>query len=85
MPRGRPRKETKEVPKIADSFKGVDMTGIFSMFDKEDVRRRKRLIDWVTFYRRNMEMFVQHYLKIKLFPYQKIFIHFLPCLITCAI
>lgn len=72
MPRGRPR---KEVPKIADSFKGVDMTGIFSMFDKEDVRRRKRLIDWVTFYRRNMEMFVQHYLKIKLFPYQKIFIH----------
>ena len=75
MARGRPRKETKEVPKIADSFKGVDMTGIFSMFDKEDVRRRKRLIDWVTFYRRNMEMFVQHYLKIKLFPYQKIFIH----------
>lgn len=75
MPRGRPRKETKEVPKIADSFKGVDMAGIFSMFDKEDVRRRKRLIDWVTFYRRNMEMFVQHYLKIKLFPYQKIFIH----------
>lgn len=75
MARGRQKKETKEAPKIADSFKGVDMAGIFSMFDKEDVRRRKRLIDWVTFYRRNMEMFVQHYLKIKLFPYQKIFIH----------
>lgn len=69
--RGRPKK----YPKIVDAFKGVDMQGTFSMFDKEDLRRKKRLIDWVTFYRRNLEMFVQHYLKIKLFPYQKILLH----------
>lgn len=69
--KGRPKKH----PKIADAFRDVDMDGMFSMFDKEDMRRRKRLIDWVTFYRRNLEMFVQHYLKIKLFPYQKIFLH----------
>ena len=67
---GRPKKFIK----IADTFKDLDMSGSFSMFDKEDMRRRKRLIDWVTFYRRNLEMFVQHYLKIKLFPYQKIFL-----------
>jgi hypothetical protein len=37
--------------------------------------RRDRLIDWITFYRRNMHRFVQHYLGIKLHPYQIIWIY----------
>lgn len=71
MPRGRPPKQRK----IADLFANLNMEERFSVFDKEDNRRKKRLIDWITFYRRNLEFFVQHYLKIKLFPYQKIILH----------
>ena len=69
--RGRPPKQRK----IADLFATLDGDEHFSVFDKEDLRRKKRLMDWVTFYRRNLEFFVQHYLKIKLFPYQKIILH----------
>ena len=70
--RGRPKKRTK----IIDMFKDVEGSSTsFSMFDKEDIRRKKRLMDWITLYRRNLEIFVQHFLKIKLYPYQKIFLH----------
>lgn len=34
-----------------------------------------RTLDWITFYRRNEELFVEHYLGLHLFPYQQILIH----------
>jgi hypothetical protein len=40
-----------------------------------DEKRRDRLKDWITFYRRNMQYFVKHYLDIKLHFYQSIWIY----------
>lgn len=37
--------------------------------------RRKQLIDWITFYRRNIQLFVSHYFGIKLYPYQKLWLY----------
>lgn len=37
--------------------------------------RRKKLIDWITFYRRNLHRFVEHYMGIKLYFYQRIWIY----------
>ncbi|MFZ2992507.1 MAG: hypothetical protein WA061_02215 [Microgenomates group bacterium] len=37
--------------------------------------KRKRLIRWAIFYRRNTHRFVEHYLGIKLYPYQKLWIY----------
>ena len=66
----------KDSIKVAKTFQSeVPENEVFSMYDKNSVRRRNRLIDWITLYRRNLELFVQHYLKIKLHPYQKIFLH----------
>lgn len=38
---------------------------------------KNRLIDWVTFYRRNIHRFIQHYFGIKLYLYQIIWIYFM--------
>lgn len=37
--------------------------------------RRERLIDWITFYRKNVHRFIEHYLQIKLHPYQIIWVY----------
>ena len=37
--------------------------------------KRNNLIDWVTFYRRNVHRFIEHYLGIKLHPYQIIWVY----------
>src|SRR3990172_13104355 len=37
--------------------------------------RKKRLIDYVTFYRRNVQLFVEHYFNIKLYPYQRLWLY----------
>lgn len=37
--------------------------------------RRKRIIDWVTFYRRNMHRFIEHYFGITLYPYQVLWLY----------
>lgn len=44
---------------------------------KEDIDKKfeDRIIDWTTFYRRNLHRFVEHYLGIKLHFYQKIMIY----------
>ena len=38
-------------------------------------KTRERRIDWITYYRRNVHRFVEHYLQIKLYPYQIIWIY----------
>lgn len=40
-----------------------------------DEKRRNNLIDWATFYRRNIHHFVDHYFGIKLHFYQKIWLY----------
>ena len=42
-----------------------------------DEQRRKNLIDWITFYRRNVHRFVEHYFGIKLYFYQRIWLYFM--------
>jgi len=37
----------------------------------------KRKIDWITFYRRNIHIFIQHYFKIYLYPYQILWIDYI--------
>ena len=37
--------------------------------------QRNRMIDWITFYRRNIHRFVEHYLGIKLYFYQRLWIY----------
>jgi hypothetical protein len=39
--------------------------------------KRDNLIDWITFYRRNMHRFIQHYFQVKLYWYQIIWIYFM--------
>ena len=39
--------------------------------------RRNLLIDWITFYRRNVHRFIQHYFGIKLHPYQVLWIYWM--------
>ncbi|GIU69828.1 MAG: hypothetical protein KatS3mg002_1064 [Candidatus Woesearchaeota archaeon] len=39
--------------------------------------KRNRLIDWVTFYRRNIHRFIEHYFQIKLYPYQVFWIYYM--------
>lgn len=38
---------------------------------------RNRLIDWITFYRRNIHRFIEHYFGIKLHWYQILWIYFM--------
>lgn len=46
---------------------------------RNNISKRKHLSDrvklWTTFYRRNLHRFVEHYLEIKLYPFQKIMIY----------
>ena len=43
-------------------------------FDKE---RRDNLINWVTFYRRNIHRFIEHYFGVQLYFYQRIWVYLL--------
>jgi len=43
-----------------------------SRWNKEE---EDNIIDWVTFYRRNIHRFIQHYLMISLFPYQRLWVY----------
>lgn len=38
---------------------------------------QEKLIDWITFYRRNIHRFIQHYFKVELYWYQVIWIYFM--------
>ena len=38
---------------------------------------KENIIDWVTFYRRNIHRFIQHYFKVDLYWYQVIWIYFM--------
>lgn len=44
--------------------------------DKNEIWKNK-IIDWVTFYRRNIHRFIEHYFGIKLHLYQIIWIYFM--------
>lgn len=48
---------------------------VMSTSEEITEERRKRLIDWITFYRRNAHRFVEHYFGIELHLYQKIWLY----------
>lgn len=44
--------------------------------EKEMSRQKKeRLISWITFYRNNPSFFIEHYMEVKLFPYQRFWVN----------
>jgi hypothetical protein len=43
--------------------------------EEMSAEREENIIEWTTFYRRNIEIFVEHYFEIKLFPYQKMWLY----------
>ena len=45
----------------------------------------ERIIDWITFYRRNIPVFIEHYLKIPLHWYQIIWLYILNSFISVVI
>ena len=45
----------------------------------------ERIVDWITFYRRNIPVFVEHYLNIPLHWYQIIWLYLLNIYITVVI
>lgn len=40
-----------------------------------DEEFKERMMRWITFYKRNVHRFAQHYLKLKLYPYQLIWLY----------
>jgi hypothetical protein len=68
------RNKTKRNAEGKDQFKLARQSNSGSNIDE---KRRNNLIDWCTFYRRNIHLFVLHYLGIKLFPYQIIWIYWM--------
>ena len=57
-----------------DLFKAPNKGNIENRFSDE---RRNKIIDWCTFYRRNVHLFVSHYFGIKLYPYQILWIYWM--------
>ena len=43
--------------------------------DKIDIEKENNLIDWITFYRNNIHRFIQHYMGISLYPYQRTWVY----------
>lgn len=65
----------------SDYMKNINSMNLFKrpkkMIKESEISssRKERLIRWITFYRRNVHRFVQHYFQIKLHPYQIIWIY----------
>lgn len=68
------KQEKSNKAKMVDEFSRPK-----SMVKEIEMSQEKRdnLISWITFYRRNMHRFVQHYLGIELFWYQIIWLYFM--------
>lgn len=68
------KQEKSNKAKMVDEFSRPK-----SMIKETEMSKEKRdnLISWITFYRRNMHRFVQHYLGIELFWYQVIWLYFM--------
>ena len=47
----------------------------FSTSKEMTQTQKDRMVDWITFYRRNMHRFIEHFLGIKLHFYQRIWIY----------
>lgn len=47
------------------------------MLTEKEMSRQKvdRIKDWVTFYRKNISFFVEHYMEVKLYPYQRFWLN----------
>ncbi len=59
--------------KMAHYSKMGEPVKMLTNSDMEE-KRKNRVKSWVTFYRNNMSIFIEHYLGIKLFPYQRFMI-----------
>jgi hypothetical protein len=70
------KKRENKAPPILKNMKPLAKGTVNILTDKEITSQRKdRLKSWVTFYRNNPSYFVEHYLGIRLFPYQRFWIN----------
>ena len=67
------RSNTPVLSKMAHYSKMGEPVKMLTNSDMEE-KRKARLKSWVTLYRQNMSIFIEHYLQIKLFPYQRFMI-----------
>ena len=58
--------------KSKDVFK---RTRTIPLSEKLDKDRENNIKDWVTFYRNNIHRFIQHYMGVNLYPYQRIWVY----------
>ncbi len=63
---------TKKYSKSDNQFKRIDSSTKERELDEE---WKQKLLDWTTFYRRNIHRFIQHYLGVKLHLYQIFWIY----------
>jgi hypothetical protein len=64
--------DTNKFSKSPNQFKRVDSSTKERSLDEE---WQEKLIDWTTFYRRNIHRFIQHYLGVQLYLYQILWIY----------
>jgi hypothetical protein len=57
-----------------DLFKAPNKSHTENRFSEE---RKNKIIDWCTFYRRNVHLFIRHYFGLKLYPYQILWIYWM--------
>jgi len=69
---------TKPVLKKMKSY--TKMNEPVKMFTGKEMERQKinRLKSWTTFYRNNPSFFIEHYMEIHLYPYQRFWINLMP-------
>ena len=69
------RKKTKSIPLSGMKYyqKSGDAEGIVTA-EVFDEAKRDRIRSWVTFYRNNISFFIEHYMGVILFPYQRFWV-----------
>ena len=55
-----------------DVFSAPKKMSIDKVIEGEDLHRLK---SWITFYRNNIHRFIQHYMGVNLFPYQRVWVY----------
>lgn len=70
---GKAKKNSPRLGKMTNYSRQGESIKMLSNSEIEE-KRKDRIKSWVTFYRKNMSIFIEHYFGIKLFPYQRFMI-----------
>lgn len=67
-------KEMSQMEKLK-FFKHRKITKDDKKRETKSQKKKNNLVSWIAFYRLNIEIFIEHYLGLRLFTFQKILIH----------